>query len=221
MASINSYVSFKGCFKLRNVLVSLVSCSVLFLLLQNLAKQQVIATKLETQVVLQPDLCESNSFFARWQQQNKQAAQRLDQQCRESAVDRSWNMTIMKWMRLLVDEKRKVIYCSLPKIASTNWRRVFLTFGGVAAQPEDIPYEVAFTKDTSKVRFLETYDDATAARMLQSFDRMIFVREPFERVVSAFLDKVSPPGHFHDSFLKLFHAYRPPGANANSDSVSE
>ena len=114
---------------------------------------------------------------------------------------------------LIVNDKHQILFCFLPKVANTNFRRVFLGLQG------DIPesnvanisgYEVYF-KYAKTFKYLNTYKPRDQPKLLNTYKKFIVVRDPLERLLSGYRNKFFHPnkGHkaeYHDrvtAFYKL------------------
>ena len=82
---------------------------------------------------------------------------------------------------LIVNDKYKVIYCYIPKVACSQWKRVFLDLENRA--------KVRDEHSKSNFKFLKKYSDEGVKMRLQSYYKFLFVREPFERLLSAYENK--------------------------------
>ncbi|XP_069028865.1 carbohydrate sulfotransferase 8-like [Embiotoca jacksoni] len=101
--------------------------------------------------------------------------------------------------RVYVEDRSRLLYCEVPKAGCSNWKRVLMVLGGSATSTRDIPHDAAHY--ANHLRRLESYDDAGIAERLRSYNKVLFVREPFERLVSAFRDKFeSPNSYYHPVF---------------------
>ncbi|XP_072288353.1 carbohydrate sulfotransferase 8-like [Eucyclogobius newberryi] len=101
--------------------------------------------------------------------------------------------------RVFVEDRHRLLYCEVPKSGCSNWKRVLMVLSGRARTTLDIPHDRAHY--ANKLRRLETYDRAGIAERLATYARALFVREPFERLVSAFRDKFeSPNSYYHPVF---------------------
>uniref|UniRef100_A0A3P9I9V9 Carbohydrate sulfotransferase n=1 Tax=Oryzias latipes TaxID=8090 RepID=A0A3P9I9V9_ORYLA len=100
---------------------------------------------------------------------------------------------------LIVDDKHGLIYCYVPKVACTNWKRVLMVLGsgGRYTDPLAIPANEAHV--AGKLRSLSDLSPAEINQRLRSYLKFIFVREPFERLVSAYRNK------FTRSYNTAFH----------------
>ncbi|XP_047453274.1 carbohydrate sulfotransferase 8-like isoform X2 [Mugil cephalus] len=114
--------------------------------------------------------------------------------------------------RVFVEDRSQLLYCEVPKAGCSNWKRVLMVLGGSATSTRDIPHDAAHY--ANRLRRLDSYDGAGVARRLASYTKVLFVREPFERLVSAFRDKFeSPNSYYHPVFGRpIISRYR---ANAS------
>ncbi|XP_054476514.1 carbohydrate sulfotransferase 8-like [Anoplopoma fimbria] len=118
--------------------------------------------------------------------------------------------------RVFVEDRSRLLYCEVPKAGCSNWKRVLMVLRGSAASTLDIPHNAAHY--ANHLRRLENYDHAGIAERLRSFTKLLFVREPFERLVSAFRDKFeSPNSYYHPVFGRpIISRYR---ANATRTAL--
>ncbi|XP_062271125.1 carbohydrate sulfotransferase 8-like [Scomber scombrus] len=118
--------------------------------------------------------------------------------------------------RVYVEDRSRLLYCEVPKAGCSNWKRVMMVLGGSASSTRDIPHDVAHY--ANHLRRLESYDHAGIAERLRSYNKVLFVREPFERLVSAFRDKFeSPNSYYHPVFGRpIISRYR---VNATSTAL--
>ncbi|XP_070696490.1 carbohydrate sulfotransferase 11-like isoform X2 [Pempheris klunzingeri] len=100
---------------------------------------------------------------------------------------------------LIVDDKHSLIYCYVPKVACTNWKRVLmvLTSDGRYTDPLSIPANEAHV--AGNLRTLSEFSVPEINQRLRSYLKFIFVRDPFERLVSAYRNK------FTRSYNTAFH----------------
>ncbi|XP_019907469.1 carbohydrate sulfotransferase 11-like isoform X2 [Esox lucius] len=127
---------------------------------------------------------------------------------------------------LIVDDKHGLLYCYVPKVACTNWKRVLmvLTGDGRYRDPLAIPANEAHV--AGNLRTLSEYSTAEINRRLRSYLKFVFVREPFERLVSAYRNKFTRSYNtaFHKRYgTKIISRHRPdpqPAALERGDDVS-
>lgn len=125
---------------------------------------------------------------------------------------RQWHLS-----RLFVEDRYKVLYCEVPKAGCSNWKRVLMVLSGIAFSTRDIPHDTVHYANS--LRQLESYNRTGVAERLRFYTKVLFVREPFERLVSAFRDKFeSPNAYYHSVFGRpIISKYRP---NATHTALS-
>ncbi|KFV75534.1 Carbohydrate sulfotransferase 9, partial [Dryobates pubescens] len=110
--------------------------------------------------------------------------------------------------RIYVEDRHKVLYCEVPKAGCSNWKRVLMVLNGLAASAHNISHDdVHYGKH---LRRLDSYDLEGISRRLNTYTKTIFVRDPMERLVSAFRDKFEHPNsYYHPVFGKaIIKKYR-------------
>ncbi|XP_027002443.1 carbohydrate sulfotransferase 11-like isoform X1 [Tachysurus fulvidraco] len=99
---------------------------------------------------------------------------------------------------LIVDDRHGLLYCYVPKVACTNWKRVLMVLtGDTQRDPLKIPAKMAHVPGT--LRTLSEYSTSEINQRLRTYLKFVFVREPFERLVSAYRNK------FTLRYNKAFH----------------
>ncbi|XP_008587199.1 PREDICTED: carbohydrate sulfotransferase 11-like [Galeopterus variegatus] len=103
---------------------------------------------------------------------------------------------------LVVDEDHELIYCYVPKVACTNWKRLMmvLTGRGKYNDPMEIPANEAHV--SANLKTLNQYSIPEINHRLKSYMKFLFVREPFERLVSAYRNKFTQK--YNTSFHKRY-----------------
>ncbi len=96
----------------------------------------------------------------------------------------------------IVDDINKLIYCFVPKVASTNWKRVLLALN-LKSNPIDYYSEInpLFIKGNEShvpkaFKTLNQYNISEIAYKLSYYLKFMFVRHPYERLLSAFRNKL-------------------------------
>ncbi|XP_073087261.1 carbohydrate sulfotransferase 13 isoform X2 [Manis javanica] len=93
---------------------------------------------------------------------------------------------------VLVDDVHGLLYCYVPKVACTNWKRVLLALSGHASgDPQAIPAHEAHVP--GRLRSLADFSPAEINRRLRAYLAFLFVRQPFERLASAYRNKFARP----------------------------
>ena len=102
--------------------------------------------------------------------------------------------------RFLVDEKHHLIFCFVPKNGCSFWKRVIAILDG--AKADKAVFNLSGTAihtgnqiNTLKGRFFQMYHS------LQSSKKVMFVRDPYERLFSGYIDKYFCPCSFDSSSI--------------------
>lgn len=108
----------------------------------------------------------------------------------QSSADLTRNREVLD--HILVDSKHQLLYCYVPKVACTNWKRVLMILSGVINTTEvlSIPADLAHSRHV--LASLANYTEPRIAQLLTTYTKFLFVRHPFERLVSAFRNKLEP-----------------------------
>ena len=87
--------------------------------------------------------------------------------------------------RFIVIEKLKLVFCFIPKVSCTAWKRVLYS-------AENQREQVAFNPHRrSLFSWLKDYNVTARKEILKNYYKAMFVREPFARLASAYRDKVN------------------------------
>ncbi|KAK1163405.1 carbohydrate sulfotransferase 8-like isoform X1 [Acipenser oxyrinchus oxyrinchus] len=110
--------------------------------------------------------------------------------------------------RIFVEDKHKLLYCEVPKTGCSNWKRVLMVLEGFASSVKDIQHNTVH--NGNHLRRLDSFDKQGIHERLNAYTKVLFVREPFERLVSAFRDKFEHPNsYYHPVFGKpIISKYR-------------
>nr|KAF6358014.1 carbohydrate sulfotransferase 9 [Pipistrellus kuhlii] len=111
--------------------------------------------------------------------------------------------------RIYVEDKHKVLYCEVPKAGCSNWKRILMVLNGLAPSAHNISHDaVHYGKHLKK---LDSFDLKGIYTRLNTYTKAVFVRDPMERLVSAFRDKFEHPNsYYHPVFGKaIIKKYRP------------
>ncbi|XP_045125797.1 carbohydrate sulfotransferase 11-like isoform X2 [Portunus trituberculatus] len=109
------------------------------------------------------------------------------------------------------DDVRKVIYCFIPKVASTSWKKTWLKM----TQPRR--NVSAMRRGAIHISLPLLVLDKDKEKKLRTYKKFMVVRHPFERVLSAYKDKLEYwARHNH-----LFHLMVGKGLNKHRDNPNE
>ncbi|XP_038077133.1 carbohydrate sulfotransferase 11-like [Patiria miniata] len=92
----------------------------------------------------------------------------------------------------IVDDTHRLLYCNIPKVASTSWLRIFLALKGVLANAYDGDQQFVQKDAASSLRLLSSYGRHEMETILRTYTKFVFVRNPFTRILSAFRNKLDP-----------------------------
>uniref|UniRef100_A0A3Q2EI07 Carbohydrate sulfotransferase n=1 Tax=Cyprinodon variegatus TaxID=28743 RepID=A0A3Q2EI07_CYPVA len=97
----------------------------------------------------------------------------------------------------IVDDSHKILYCYIPKVACTNWKRIMyvLKKGKPYIDPAAVPPNAVH--QTKALKYLSNFSPIR----LMNYTKFLFVRDPFVRLISAFRDKFQP---INEPFYKSY-----------------
>ncbi|XP_065889066.1 carbohydrate sulfotransferase 9-like isoform X2 [Dysidea avara] len=88
---------------------------------------------------------------------------------------------------LLIDQKKKIMFCIAPKLASTNIRVMFAALNGNIS-PEVVLNRNNRSIDTGKYNMLSVLPEERKKK-LESYFKFVMTRNPLERILSAYRNK--------------------------------
>ncbi|XP_064651980.1 carbohydrate sulfotransferase 11-like [Lineus longissimus] len=92
------------------------------------------------------------------------------------------------YAHVLVDDKRKFMFCTIAKVACSNWKRLMLGLYGAEDPFDRRSVRVKGNTDLKEMS-LSTYSPKEIAYRLKYYTKAILVRDPLERVLSAYRNK--------------------------------
>ena len=113
---------------------------------------------------------------------------------------------------LLVDTLHKAAFCAVPKAGSTSWTSTLLTLVGREDQVARTPHKDFLKSNKSALTYIHNFNPKQSQRILQDYYLFTFVRDPWERLLSAYYYMVgnSSRHQFYSkhqpTFLKHFPA---------------
>ncbi|XP_045127629.1 carbohydrate sulfotransferase 11-like isoform X2 [Portunus trituberculatus] len=111
--------------------------------------------------------------------------QHIKDACKQLSLPNNLNGVTLAHMHY--DDSRKVIYCFIPKVACTSWKRVWFMMTGLL-KPEDEVNFVSRYLVHSKLPLLANAKDKK--EKLRTYKKFMLVRHPAHRVLSAYRDKL-------------------------------
>ncbi|XP_065669321.1 carbohydrate sulfotransferase 11 isoform X3 [Hydra vulgaris] len=98
-----------------------------------------------------------------------------------------------------VSHEKKLLYCSVPKIASTNWKRVVLLLEGKVKSLTENAKDTIHT--IPQTRLFSLISKGEVNHVLKNYLKFFITRHPFERLVSAYRNKFADNNTY---FERLF-----------------
>ncbi|KAL4229331.1 hypothetical protein ACF0H5_012372 [Mactra antiquata] len=115
--------------------------------------------------------------------------------------------------RVHVFLQKRLLYCPMEKIGTTFWRRLFYMITSKDPSKYATPYDVPIKLALENTRvFTQPIQTAKSRNLLsESSFSFLFVRNPYSRVLSAFIDKIVPPNPYYWKNLggKAVSIFRP------------
>ncbi|XP_074653567.1 carbohydrate sulfotransferase 10-like [Tubulanus polymorphus] len=100
------------------------------------------------------------------------------------------------YKRFTVDDVHKILYCEIPKVGTSIWRYTLLHTTGKLRTTNlslinnlDTKQSIYLTS-LDLIRPLSSYSQDEKTERLKTYFKFLFVRHPFERLLSAYLDKI-------------------------------
>ncbi|XP_067683638.1 carbohydrate sulfotransferase 11-like [Haliotis asinina] len=128
----------------------------------------------------------------------------IEDMCEEMDIQRYQKMNRRSFNHIIVDKRYKVLYCQVPKVACTNWRRMLLILSGKVdvSDPMLLKANDVHQKYDKYLTYLSDLTSDEVDYALRNYFKFFIVREPFERLLSAYRNKFQ--GQTNSS--KFFHA---------------
>ncbi|XP_071333935.1 carbohydrate sulfotransferase 12-like isoform X2 [Trachinotus anak] len=90
---------------------------------------------------------------------------------------------------LIVDDTHGLIYCYIPKVACTNWKRVMFVLNWSEPYHDPMSISADLVHVPKKLTLLNSFPRTEMKAKLKHYTKFLFVRDPFVRLISAFRDK--------------------------------
>nr|XP_006815822.1 PREDICTED: carbohydrate sulfotransferase 8-like [Saccoglossus kowalevskii] len=102
----------------------------------------------------------------------------------------------------IINDDYNILYCSIPKVGCTNWKRIFLVLSGVRNSTLGIHHFAVHAHKYPTISRTE--------HRRQNYTSFLFVRHPFQRLLSAYRNKFEIPDNkaFVRTGRKIISLYR-------------
>ncbi|KAK5893698.1 hypothetical protein CgunFtcFv8_006546 [Champsocephalus gunnari] len=90
---------------------------------------------------------------------------------------------------LIVDDKHGIIYCYIPKVACTNWKRVMFSLTQDEPYPDPVSISSYLVHLPNTLPLLISFPRPEMKAKLKHYTKFLFVRDPFVRLISAYRNK--------------------------------
>lgn len=147
----------------------------------------------------------TEDIFAEAAERQRERKEQLEKYCLEH-VDQNPQPKIKQLWQLLFDDDNKYIYCAVPKSASTPMKKTLLKLRNDSKQ-----YKKRSPHEPSLWKHMSEYNESENSKRLQTHFKFLFVREPFHRLLSAYLDKLFDSDKDYSNRLRqlIVKTYRP------------
>lgn len=114
--------------------------------------------------------------------------------------------------RIIVSDKYRFLMCLIPKVSSTSWRRIFLQLSGKFTDKrlQKLTNRAVFYRMYKHYKTLQHYNKNEIDFRLKNYTKVVFVRNPFERILSAYRSKFVNSNQFHKTYgTQIISKFRP------------
>ncbi|XP_006013911.1 carbohydrate sulfotransferase 14 [Latimeria chalumnae] len=142
--------------------------------------------------------------------------------CGQKGMPRSvWELSFMQRKTLLrhilVNDEHKFLYCYVPKVACSNWKRVLKVLNGSL---ENVNVQVKMDHKNNLV-FLADLKPQEIRHRLTHYFKFLFVREPMERLLSAYRNKFGEIEAYQKKYgIEIVKRYRSKVGSSKGDDVT-
>ncbi|KAL6107547.1 chst14 [Pungitius sinensis] len=124
-----------------------------------------------------------------------------------------WSLSALQRRTLLqhvlVNDRHRFLYCYVPKVACSNWKRVLKVLSG-ALESVDVSVKMDHRSD---LLFLHSLKPEEIRYRLEHYFKFMFVREPMERLLSAYRNKFGEIESYQRKYgVEIARRYRKPPA---------
>uniref|UniRef100_A0A3P9J3K2 Carbohydrate sulfotransferase n=1 Tax=Oryzias latipes TaxID=8090 RepID=A0A3P9J3K2_ORYLA len=110
----------------------------------------------------------------------------------------------------IVDDKHGIIYCYIPKVACTNWKRILIALNYSEPYPDPMSFKHNWVHQFERFQHLNDFPKAERDvsliinAKLKHYTKFLYVRDPFVRLISAYRDKMlNYDQYFYEGYVRL------------------
>uniref|UniRef100_A0A8D0DT98 Carbohydrate sulfotransferase n=1 Tax=Salvator merianae TaxID=96440 RepID=A0A8D0DT98_SALMN len=123
--------------------------------------------------------------------------------------------TVLK--HILVSDKHRFLYCYVPKVACSNWKRILKVLDGVL---ENVNVKLKMDHKRDLV-FLSDMKPEEIRYRLNHYFKFIFVRDPMERLLSAYRNKFGEIKEYQLKYgVEIVKRYRKNPGKSSGDDIT-
>jgi len=120
----------------------------------------------------------------------------LSDVCRQqSSISGFHPVSVSQLSNILVDDQHKVMYCAIPKVGCSNWKRMFVHLIGehnlTLKETSKLKVHESSVLSALGIQRLSEFSKEDIIHRLSTYYKFLFVRDPLERLLSAYKDKFS------------------------------
>uniref|UniRef100_W5MXA1 Carbohydrate sulfotransferase n=1 Tax=Lepisosteus oculatus TaxID=7918 RepID=W5MXA1_LEPOC len=141
--------------------------------------------------------------------------------CRNSTLKNLTHTPISKFVldRIFVCDKHKILFCQTPKVGNTQWKKVLIVLNVFFSSGAASILNLTQRSHLTEYNQLSSVQITSIKHWLNTYFKFFIVRDPFERLISAFKDKFlqNPrfePWYKHDIAPAIIRKYRKSRAEA-------
>ncbi|KAH0620616.1 hypothetical protein JD844_021268 [Phrynosoma platyrhinos] len=125
----------------------------------------------------------------------------LNATCLNKTLSRAeWQLGRRVAQQLFVDESHKFIYCEVPKVGCSNWKKILLLLKlNLSRDVAEVNRGMVHT--TNLLKRLSSYSPKQQVEFLSTYTKVMVTRHPLERLVSAYRDKFLHPGTYYSTVV--------------------
>ncbi|XP_048590665.1 carbohydrate sulfotransferase 14 [Nematostella vectensis] len=97
---------------------------------------------------------------------------------------------------MLVNDDYGILFCYVPKVGCSNWKRVIMVLDGWVDDPETVSGKPL---DVLPIRLTKFSNEQVEYR-LKYYKKFMFVRNPLDRIISAYKDKLTGDNDYYQAY---------------------